>query len=253
MNKISIHEILDLRKKTGLGIMTCKKALIEVNGDINKAINFLIKDGQKINTLNSKLENKNNNGIVIAKTNPNNTIGVVIILTCQTDFVSKNEKFISLAKEILDISLLCHDKYSLLNYKIDKYYIKDKIIYYMNIFKEKIELKLFEKINSPFVSCYVHNGNKIASLVGFKRYYNGIENIGKNISMQVVATNPKYIDENDLFSYKEIYKNNFLDQEKLEKILLYQSYIKNTKISVKEYIENLNKNIKISIFKRINI
>lgn len=249
MNKISINEIFKLRKKTGLGVMACKKALIEVNGDINKAIEILKLKGQKISKTFTQ-NNINNYGVVIGKTNLYNNIGSIIFLSCETDFVAKNKIFIKLAKDILEISLLCNDKNSLINYKINKNSIKEEIIHYMNILGENIELKFFEKIYSPFISCYVHHDNKIASLVGFTKYYNGIENIGKNIAMQIVATNPKWIDNDHLLS---INKNYFDKNKKLDEILLYQAYIKKPKISVKEYIEEYNKNIKILKFKRFSI
>lgn len=249
MNKISINEIFNLRKKTGLGVMLCKKALLEVNGDVNKAIELLKNNGKKLSNI--KINNQNNYGVVLAKTNLDNNIGVAVILTCETDFVAKNKTFIDFANELLEISLLCNDKYSLLNYKIDKMLIKDKITEYMNILGEYIELKIFEKIYSPFISYYVHNGNKIASLVGFTEYHKGIEGIGRDISMQIVGMNPKWIDYNDMNHDKHNSKE--LDENILEKILLHQPYIKNTKISVKDYIENFNKNIKISIFKRFII
>lgn len=240
MSKKLINEILILRKKTGLGIMTCKKALIEANGDINQAIEILIQKGKNISSF--KVNHQNDQGVVIATTNSKNNIGVIIKLTCQTDFVAKNNLFIDLAKEILEISLSCNDIDSILNYKKNKIFIKEKIIHYINVLGEYIELKLFDKIHSPFVSYYVHHGNKIASLVGFNKYYEGIEEIGRNIAMQIVATNPKYINNNDHINHNI---NNDL--------LLYQPYIKNIKIDVKQYIENFHQQINILQFKRFSL
>lgn len=246
MNKISIAEIAILRKKTGLGVLACKKALLQVNGNLNQAIELLMKQGH--NFLNIQLNQKdiNEHGVVLATTNTKNNIGVIVVLTCKTDFVAKNPVFISFAKEILQISLLCNNKDVILNYKIDDYMIKEKIIHYINLLGEKIELKIFDKIYCPFVSCYVHHGHQIASLVGFTKYYEGIEEIGKNIAMQIVGTNPQYIDDQD---YLNNNKNNILS----DNILLNQVYIKNSKISVQQYIENINKKVKILTFKRLSI
>lgn len=252
MNKISIHEIATLRKKTGLGITACKKALIEVNGNMNQAIQLLMKQGQKFTNIQLDTKEETQYGIVLAETNHKYNIGVIIMLTCQTDFVAKNPIFIDFAKKILKISLLCNNKDEILNYKLDKIIIKQQIIYYMNLLGENITLKFFKKISTPFVSYYIHHDNQIASLVGFSQYYQNIELIGKNIAMQIVGTNPKYIDHQDYRKNNDILENK-LNQNILNKILLDQAYIKDTKISVKEYINKFHTDLKILNFIRISI
>lgn len=252
MNKISIHEIATLRKKTGLGIIACKQALIEVNGNMNQAIQLLMKQGQKFRSIQIDHQQEPQYGIVLAETNIEHNIGVIISLTCQTDFVAKNPIFIDFAKKILKISLLCHNKDEVLNYTFDNFMIKEQIIYYMNLLGENIKLKIFKKISSPFVSYYIHHGNQIASLVGFSEYYQNIEPIGKNIAMQIVGTNPKYIDNHDYKKHHNLLDNR-LNPNILNKILLDQSYIKDTKISVKQYINHFNKDLKIVNFTIISI
>lgn len=244
-NNILINKIKILRKKTGLGIIDCKNALIKANGDINYAI-ILLKDKIK-EIFDIKNNNLTNYGIVIAGTNKSSTIGAILSLNCETDFVSKNQEFIKLAYHILNIYINISEsnKDFLLKYKNrnDELSIQDKILELISKTKENIQLSFLKKIKSPFVSYYNHTGNKLASIVSFSKYYSNIENIGKNIAMQIAAMKPIYIDDNE-YKLKNI--NNI--QNNLSKILIHQNFIKDNTLSIKKYLNNFNSELIIKKF-----
>lgn len=271
MYKVTIKDINQLRKITGYGVMDCKRALIYSKGNIDKSIEILIKKGEKIS-----ISNNNGDGVVLAKTNNYNNIGSIIKLNCETYFVSKNKDFIKLSYELLDKSIYVDTlkEFLLINYD-NNISVRKKLLEYSVIFGEKITLSNLQKIQAPFISYYVHNNYKIASLVGFSSFKNNnIEIIGKNIAMQVAAMQPIALDENNI-SYdiikKEInfIKNNekkikskfILDKiikVKLKKFindntLLNQSYIKNNNITVREYIKKNDENLKILDYKILTI
>lgn len=240
MKKITISKIIELRKKTNLGVIECKKALEINDGNIYNAFKFLKKKWNeyseyKINNNN----NINNYGIVIASTNINNNIGSIIVLSCESDFVSKNSIFLKVAKYIANASLIFSDKKSILDFKVEEenIYIKDMISEIIGTMKENISFS-FKKLFSPFICSYNHTGNKIASLVGFSNYFKGLEIVGKNIAMQIVAMKPNCI-----------YNNN--DVKCLS--LMDQNFIKNDNISVEKYLNDFNKNLKILDFKMIKL
>lgn len=248
MEKKSFHilKIIELRKITNLGVIECKNALELNKWDIYNSLKFLKKKWNKISE--NKFNNKNlnnNNGIVIANTNNTNTIGSIIVLNCESDFVCKNQNFLELAKYISKISLLCKDELSILNFRIEQKncYIKDIISELMGSMKENISF-YFKKISSPFVSFYNHTGNKISSIVSFSTYLKGLDIIGKNIAMQIVAMEPNCIYNNKYNDYQS-------DRELIS--LMDQNFIKNTNISVKEYIKNFNNNLDILDFKIVKL
>ncbi|BAO66266.1 translation elongation factor Ts [Candidatus Karelsulcia muelleri] len=272
MYKPKISEINTLRKITNSGIIDCKKAIIESNGNIEEAIDWLRKKGVSDNIICKET----NEGFVICKINKEQTVGVILKINCETDFVTRNSTFINMANIIVNKALYCNNIDELFNIKINKNLsVINFINHHMNnIIKEKIELSSFEIIKSSFVGYYVHHSNKIGSIVGFSKKIKGIEKISKEIAMQIVATNPLVIERNSLpieiiEREKKIIKNKLLNLKKskniinkiidgkiqkfiFEKVLLDQNFIKNKKISIREYLKNFDKNLKITSYKRIS-
>lgn len=271
MYQVHVNEIIKLREKTGFGIMDCKKALIEVKGNFEKAIEFLRKTSQNKNYNSS--DHHPDQGLLISKVNSNNKKGIIIGLNCETDFVAKNDLFIKLANEIAEIAINCNDKNEILSSSIRDRSIKETLFEHMAVIGEKLTLNIFEKLESYFVASYVHHGNKIAALVGLSSTPNGVHIIGKELAMQVVAMNPIALEEipyNILEKEKEILKEQERklgkSEDLLEKIvkgklkkfisentLIDQKYIKNQKITVQNYLKQFNSNIYIPGYKRISL
>ncbi|WP_185861094.1 translation elongation factor Ts [Blattabacterium cuenoti] len=270
--KISVEEVNKLRKITGIGIMSCKKALIQSNGNINDAIYILRKKGEKVAINRSLYEMKY--GALIASVNSNHSCGTIIGVSCETDFLSKNSEFLDFLSILSKQSLLFNNKFDFLHSSYNKYKsIQEMIVNQMGIVGEKLELKIFEKIDSPFVMNYTHNTNKIATLVGFSNQTNIF--VAKNIAMHVAAMNPIAINEKGISSLLideeikiieyQIKKENKSDHIKkkiiqgkiekflLENTLLNQKFIKDNKITVQRYLNQNDKNLKINLFKRASI
>lgn len=184
MAKITAAEVNKLRKSTGAGMMDCKNALVEADGDFDKAISVLRKKGQKVAT--KRADRDSSEGAAIAVVNDAKTEGVAIVLGCETDFVGKNEAFVSLTKEIAAIALGCSNKEELLASKIGNITVAEKLIEQTGIIGEKIELPAFEKVNAPYVGAYTHV-NKIAAIVGLSAVVNNAEELAKDIAMQAAS------------------------------------------------------------------
>ena len=253
MVKVTAAEVNKLRKTTGAGMMDCKKALVESNGDFDAAIEILRKKGQKVAA--KRADRESSEGVAIAIANEDNSAGVGIVLACETDFVGKNEDFISLAHKIASAGLNCKTKEELLKSDIDGMSIEEKLIEQTGVIGEKIQInnfsridaidgmsieeKLieqtgvigekiqindFSRIDADFVGTYIHAGNKISSLVGFSNKCENIEIAAKDISMQIAAMNPIALDEDSVDSAViekeiEIAKDQLRAEGKPEEIL----------------------------------
>ncbi|WP_185857142.1 translation elongation factor Ts [Blattabacterium cuenoti] len=273
--KISVQKINELRKITRIGIMDCKNALVHSNGNIDKAIRFLRKKGEKVAINRSLYQMKD--GAVIASVNFNYCIGTIIGISCETDFLSKNSEFLEFLSELSKQSLLFNNKIDFLCSSYNEYgSIQEMIVNKMGVVGEKLELKIFEKVDSPFIMNYTHNTNKIATLVGFSDKINNIS-VAKDIAMHIAAMNPVAINEkeipNSLMNEEtEIIEDQVQKENKsksnsikkriiqgrinkfiLENTLLNQKFIKDSKITVQEYLNKYDKNLKINIFKRVSI
>ena len=194
MTKITASEVNKLRKSTGAGMMDCKKALTEANGDFDKAIEVLRKKGQKVAA--KRADRDSSEGAAITKTNEDNSKGVAIVLGCETDFVGKNDDFVNLAHKLANLALDCDSKEDLLKASIDGLTVEEKLIEQTGVIGEKIQINSFEKINAPFVGSYIHAGNKIATIVGLSANVEGADVASKDVAMQVAAMNPIALDEN---------------------------------------------------------
>lgn len=275
MSTITATDVNKLRQKTGAGMMDCKKALVEANGDFEAAIDFLRKKGQKVAA--NRGDRDANEGLVLAKTSDGRK-GVMIVLNCETDFVAKNEEFGKLAYSILDIAISKSpsslDELKTLNYNGGTLTVADKITEEIGKIGEKIDLAAYEVVNAGLVVAYNHPGNKLASMVGFNTETK-IEEVGKDVAMQIAAMNPVSVDKEDVSADliareleigKEQARTEGKPEEMLEKIaqgklnkfyqestLMNQQFIKDNKKTVKQYLESINKELKVTGFKRIQL
>ncbi|QDO92982.1 elongation factor Ts [Formosa sediminum] len=184
MVKVTAAEVNKLRQATGAGMMDCKKALVEAEGDFDKAIDVLRKKGQKVAA--NRADRDSSEGAAVAKVNDTNTVGVSIVLGCETDFVGKNENFVALANKIADIALTVNTKEELLAADIDGLTVADKLVEQTGVIGEKLEIKDYSKLEAPYVGSYVHI-NKIAALVGLSAATDKSEVLAKDLAMQVAS------------------------------------------------------------------
>ena len=161
MTKITAAEVNKLRKATGAGMMDCKKALVEAEGDFDNAIDILRKKGQKVAA--KRADRDSTEGAAVAKVNAENNLGVAIVLGCETDFVGKNENFLALANQLAEIALDYSSKEAFLEADFGGMTVAEKLIEQTGVIGEKLDLKAFEKVEAPYVGAYVHI-NKIACI-----------------------------------------------------------------------------------------
>ena len=203
MTKITAAEVNKLRKATGAGMMDCKKALVEAEGDFDNAIDILRKKGQKVAA--KRADRDSTEGAAVAKVNEENTLGVAIVLGCETDFVGKNENFLALANQLAEIALDHTSKDAFLAADFDGMSVADKLIEQTGVIGEKLDLKSFEKVEAPYVGAYVHI-NKIAALVGLSANVDNAATLAKDLAMQVAsmgATSLSYKDFDPAFVASE--------------------------------------------------
>ena len=203
MAEIKAADVAKLRKQTGAGMMDCKTALVEANGDFDAAINVLRKKGQKVAA--KRADRDATEGIAITKINAENTSGVAIVLACETDFVAKNDSYQSLASEFADIALNFADLDAFLAADFDGMSVAEKLIEQTGVIGEKIEISGFEKVDAKYVGSYTH-GSKIAVLVGLNNVVNNAAELSKDLAMQIAsmgATTLSYKDFDPTFVASE--------------------------------------------------
>jgi elongation factor Ts len=196
MTQISATEVAKLRKITGAGMMDCKQALTESNGDFDGAIEFLRKKGQKIA---SKREDRDaNEGCVLGGVAADGKTASIVVLNCETDFVAKNQDFIAFTQSILDVALTQKPANldALKALTINGQVIADLVTDQMGKIGEKIELSYYDSIATEHSFAYIHPGNKLATIVGFNAKVADTQ-VGKDVAMQIAAMNPVSIDKND--------------------------------------------------------
>ena len=267
---ITAADINKLRQQTGAGMMDCRKALTESNGDFEAAIDFLRKKGQKVASLRGDREAKE--GVVIAQTSKDCKKGYVINVSCETDFVSKNAEYIRFAQSIMDAAVANNVKSAeeLTSLKIGNESIADKINEQIAKIGEKIGVSRFEIVEAPYVAAYIHGSYRMGVLVGLNKE---AEEAGKDIAMQIAAMNPIAIDQ-DSVSAETITreKNIAIEQvkaegkpaEMAEKIamgkinkffkestLLAQAFVKDGNKSVADYLKSIDPQLKVTEFKRV--
>ena len=199
MTKISAADVGKLRKATGAGMMDCKKALVEAEGDFDKAIEVLRKKGQKVAA--KRADRESSEGVAVAKINADNTAGIAIVLGCETDFVGKNESFVSLANQFADIALNYTNKEDFLTADFGGITVAEKLVEQTGVIGEKLDINAFERLEAPYVGSYVHI-NKIAALVGLSSKVDNADILVKDVAMQVAsmgATSLSYKDFDPAF------------------------------------------------------
>ena len=184
MADIKAADVAKLRKQTGAGMMDCKKALVEANGDFEEAISVLRKKGQKVAA--KRADREASEGVATVKINTQKTSGVAIVLACETDFVAKNDSFKELASDFANIALDHYDKESFLSADFEGMTVADKLIEQTGVIGEKIEISAFERVDANYVGSYTH-GVKIAVLVGLDNLVNNVEALSKDLAMQVAS------------------------------------------------------------------
>ena len=182
--KITAAEVNKLRKQTGAGMMDCKKALVEAEGDFEAAVDVLRKKGQKIAA--KRADRDATEGVALTKINADKTVGVAIVLACETDFVAINESFKALASDLANIALGQPNKDAFLSADFDGMTVAEKLTEQSGVIGEKIEIKGFEKVEASFVGSYTH-GSKIAVLVGLNKVVDNADVLAKDLSMQVAS------------------------------------------------------------------
>ncbi len=184
MAQITAAQVNELRKKTGAGMMDCKKALVEAEGDFDKAIEVLRKKGQKI--AEKRADRESSEGAVIAKVNDQASKGVIVSLNCETDFVAKNDDFVALANAMAEVALGTNSQEEFLAADFEGMTVQEKLTEQTGVIGEKIEIGGFKVLEAPFVGSYIH-GNKIGALVGLSQAIDGAAEVGKSVSMQVAS------------------------------------------------------------------
>ncbi|HMV15735.1 MAG TPA: translation elongation factor Ts [Chitinophagales bacterium] len=273
---ITASDVNKLRQETGAGIMDCKKALVETNGDFEAAIDYLRKKGAKIAA--NRSDREANEGVVIALTSEDGKFGCAVNLSSETDFVAKNEDFINLAKSIADVALAGRIKSleELQNAQLDGVSIKDKLLDTVAKIGEKIEVKKYEVLEGEGVVAYIHMGYRMGVLVQLNETLNeAITLAGKDVAMQIAAMNPVAVDasgvsdelkerERAIAREKAIAAGkpeNILDkiadgavQTMLkENTLLPQTFVKDGGKTVEQYLKSVDKDLTVVSFKRVTL
>ena len=262
---ITAQDVNKLRQMTGAGMMDCKKALTEAEGDFEKAVDILRKKGQKVSA--SRADRETKEGVVVTRVAEDGAKGVLLSLTCETDFVAKNEEFGSFANTLIDLAVANNAT------------AKEDILVlpFENItVAEKIEISHFEVISAERVVTYIHSNGKLGVLVGMVNTTGAdVEEAGKDVAMQIAAMNPVAVDkdgvdasmiEREIEIGKEQARAEGKPEEMLEKIamgklqkfykestLLSQQFVKDNSLSIAQYLNNLSKGLTVNAFKRISI
>ncbi len=270
MATITAADVNKLRTLTGAGMMDCKKALVEADGDFDLAIENLRKKGQKVAA--NRSDRESTEGAAIAAVNADKTEGVVITLNCETDFVGKNEGFVKLATDLATLALQFDSKEAFLAADFNGITVSEKLIEQTGVIGEKIEIGTFEKLSGAFVGSYIHAGNKIATIVSLSANVEGAEEAARNVAMQAAAMNPIALDEagvdqetidKEIEIAKDLLRQEGKPEAMIENIakgklgrffkdntLVNQDYIKDGELSVAKYVKSVHADLVVTGFKR---
>ncbi|HPA87392.1 MAG TPA: translation elongation factor Ts [Bacteroidales bacterium] len=274
MATISSADVARLRKVTLAGMMDCKKALEESNGDFDKAIEIIRKKGQAV--ANKRADREATEGVVLSKVTADGKTGALIVLNSETDFVAKNAEFIALANKIIDLALEVKpaDLEQLKALKMDNATVEEKVVEFIGIIGEKLSLSVYEKIEAPYVQAYIHPGNRLATVAGFSKA-GADQQVYKDVVMQIAAMSPVSVDKTDVPESviaqeieigKEQARREGKPENMLEKIaegklakffkestLLNQEFVKDNKMTVKQYLQSADKELTVTAFKRFTL
>ncbi|NOY97543.1 MAG: elongation factor Ts [Chlorobi bacterium] len=267
-------DVVKLRKITGAGMMDCKNALTESDGDFDNALQIIREKGKLI--ANKRADRDASEGVALAKVSADKTTGAIIVLNCETDFVAKNESFIAFAEKILNLALdnnsaTLEEVNALM---LDGRTVAEQVTEQTGIIGEKTQLSYYSKINAESVAAYIHPGNKLATIVGFNKA-DVDPQVAKDIAMQITAMNPVSVDKESIPQETidkelEIAKEKFRQEGKPEAMLdriaqgalnkwfkevalLHQTYVKDGKISIKEFLNQADKDLAVTKFDRYSL
>lgn len=269
---ISAADVMKLRKATGAGMMDCKQALADTNGDFDAAVQIIREKGKAI--ANKRADREASEGVVLGKV-AGKKAGI-IVLKCETDFVAKNEGFIKLADQMLDVALAsdAKDLDGAKQLVMDGRTLEEHVIEQTGIIGEKLELGYYSTIEAESVVAYIHPGNKLSTIVGFNKADVDAQ-VGKDVAMQAAAMNPVAVDKNDvpadvvakeLEIAKEKYRQEGKPEDMLDKIaqgalnkfykdstLLNQDFVKDNKQTIRQYLQSVAKDLTVTGFDRYSL
>lgn len=274
MAEITAADVAKLRKATGAGMMDCKNALVESNGDFEKAIELIRERGKAI--ANKRADREAGEGAALAKVNAAGNHGAIVVLNCETDFVAKNNDFVALTQSILDVAIEKKpaDLEALKALEINGRKIVDLVMDKSGVTGEKFQLSFYDKIDAAKVVAYIHPGNKLATLVGLNKADVDTQ-VGKDVAMQVAAMSPVAVDKDNVS--EELRKKEFeigreqarlegkpenmldkIAEGKLQKFykestLLNQEFVKDNKMTIRQYLQSINKELTVTDFKRVSL
>lgn len=276
MSTISAADVNKLRQMTGAGMMDCKKALTETNGDMDAAVDFLRKKGAKVSAARADREAKE--GAIIAKTSADRKLGVIIQLSCETDFVAKNEDFVKFAHSIADLALAQKPASADALKALDMggLPLSERLIEQVGKIGEKIDVVKYEMVEGTNIVAYIHAANRLGVLVVLNNEPNDVNFIaGKDAAMQVAALNPTAVDkdgvdasvvERELEIAKEQVRAEGKPENMIEKIaqgklakfykestLLNQEFVKDSSINVGQMLDKAEKGLTVTAFKRVSL
>ncbi|MCX6313475.1 MAG: translation elongation factor Ts [Sphingobacteriales bacterium] len=267
---ITAADINKLRQTTGAGMLDCRKALTESNGDFEAAIDWLRKQGQKVAAKRSDREAKE--GVIIAQTTADHKSGIVICISCETDFVSKNADFVAFAQSIADAAIANDVKSAeeLNGVTVNGSKVEELINDKLAAIGEKIAISRFERVEAPYVASYIHGANRMGVLVSMTKE---AADAGKDVAMQIAAMNPLAVDETSISQETkdrekaiaiEMIKAEGKPAEMAEKIadgkmnkffkdntLMAQAFVKDSSKSVADYLKSIDTDLKVTEFKRV--
>lgn len=267
-------DVVKLRKATGAGMMDCKNALEDANGDFDRAVEIIREKGKLVAA--KRADREATEGVVLTKISADQKAGALVVLNCETDFVAKNENFVAFANRILDVALEnnAENLEALKALSFDGRTIEAQVSEQTGVIGEKIELSYYGKVNAETVVGYIHPGNKLATLVGFNKA--GVDvNVAKDVAMQVAAMAPVAVDkdsvspevvEKELAIAKEKFRQEGKPEAMLDKIaqgalnkffqestLLNQVYVKDGKITIREFLAQNDKTLTVTAFDRYTL
>ena len=270
MATITAADVNKLRTITGAGMMDCKKALVESDGDFDLAIENLRKKGQKVAA--NRSDRESTEGAAIAIVNADKTAGVVITLNCETDFVGMNENFVKMATDMANLALNFQTKEEFLAADFNGITVAEKLIEQTGVIGEKLEIRTFERLEGAFIGSYIHSGNKIATLVALSANVAGGDEAARNVAMQAAAMNPIALNEagvdaetieKEIEIAKDLLRQEGKPEAMLENIskgkiqrfykdntLVNQDYIKDSSMNVATYVKSVDANLTVTGFKR---
>lgn len=273
--QITAADVNKLRQQTGAGMMDCKKALVEANGDFEAAIDYLRKKGAKVAA--SRSDRDSNEGVVIAKTSADGKQGFVVEVNCETDFVAKNADFIAFANSIADLAVEKNPSSleELVGYELNGTKVSDQILDQTGKIGEKIGVSKYETVTGEKVIAYIHGNYRLGVLVALSADAAGAEEAGKDVAMQIAAMNPVAIDkdgvdartiERELEIAKDQIRAEGKPEEMVEKIaagklnkfykdstLLNQEFVKDSSKTIAQFLNGVEKDLTVTAFKRVQL